>query len=145
MQPTEPGPTRVDARVETRDIEVRGLAWFAASLLISGIVISLVLWGMFRYFEGKLASLDPQDTPVVAEQRLREPPPPTDPAARFPQPRLQSNAAEENARQRFAEDRVLASYGWRDAPAGVVRIPIDRAMDLVAQRGLPVRAEGVKQ
>lgn len=136
MQPTEPG----QARVESRDIEVRGLAWFAASLLISGIVISLVLWGMFRYFEVKLASVDPQDTPVVEEQRLREKPS-VDPAARFPQPRLQSNAAEENARQRFAEDRVLASYGWRDAQAGVVRIPIDRAMDLVAQRGLPVRAE----
>jgi len=135
MQPTEPG----QARVEVRDVEVRGLAWFAASLLISGIVISVVLWGMFRYFEGKLASADPQDTPVVEEQRRREPPSP-DPAARFPQPRLQSNAAEENARQRFAEERVLASYGWLDAQAGVVRIPIDRAMDLVAQRGLPARA-----
>jgi len=135
MQPTESGP----ARVETRDIEVRGLAWFAASLLISAVVITLVLWGMFRFFEGQIAGRDPEDTPVVAEQRRREKPS-LDPAARFPQPRLQSNAAEENARQRFAEERVLASYGWLDPQTGVVRIPIDRAMDLVAQRGLPARA-----
>ncbi len=137
MQPTEPG----QARVEARDIEVRGLAWFAASLLLSGIVISVVLWGMFRFLEGQITGQDPEDTPVVAEQRRREPPS-ADPAARFPQPRLQSNAAEENARQRFAEERVLASYGWLDPQSGVVRIPIDRAMDLVAQRGLPARAEG---
>ena len=137
MRPTEPGP----ARVETRDIEVRGLAWFAASLLFSAVVITLVLWGMFRFFEGQIAGQDPEDTPVVAEQRRREPPS-ADPAAHFPQPRLQFNAAEENARQRFAEEHVLASYGWLDAQAGVVRIPIERAMDLVAQRGLPARAEG---
>ncbi len=140
MQPTEPSPHRRQARVEARDIEVRGLAWFAASLLISAVVITVVLWGMFRFFEGQIAGQDPEDTPVVAEQRKREPPS-ADPAARFPQPRLQANAAEESARQRFAEERVLASYGWLDPQTGMVRIPIDRAMDLVAQRGLPVRAE----
>ena len=140
MRPTEPG----SARVETRDIEVRGLAWFAASLLFSAVVITLVLWGMFRFFEGQIASRDPEDTPVVAEQRRREAPS-ADPAARFPRPRLQFNAAEENARQRFAEERILASYGWVDPQAGVARIPIERAMDLLAQRGLPARAEAKGQ
>jgi hypothetical protein len=38
------------------------------------------------------------------------------------------------------EDEKLSTYGWVDKNAGRVRIPIDRAMDLVVQRGLPVRA-----
>ncbi len=41
---------------------------------------------------------------------------------------------------RAAEDQVLNSYRWIDQSAGIVGLPIDRAMDLVAQRGLPVRA-----
>jgi hypothetical protein len=38
-----------------------------------------------------------------------------------------------------ADNTKLNSYGWIDKSAGVIRIPIDRAMDLLAQRGLPVR------
>lgn len=143
MQATEHKHVPSGARVEGRDVEVRGIFWFVAALLISGVVITIVLWGMFRYFEGERAGLDPEDTPVVAEQRKREPPS-ADPAARFPQPRLQFKAAEENARHQFAEERILSSYGWVDAKAGVARIPINRAMELVAQRGLPARTEAVK-
>lgn len=132
---------RNQAHVEASDVEVRGIYWFAAALVISAVAISIVLWGMFRFFEKELTGQDPEDTPVVAEQRKREPPA-TDPAARFPQPRLQFQAAEENARHQFAEERILSSYGWVDAKTGVARIPIDRAMDLVAQRGLPARTEG---
>jgi hypothetical protein len=37
------------------------------------------------------------------------------------------------------EDATLNSYAWVDRAAGIVRIPIDQAMDLVAASGLPVR------
>jgi hypothetical protein len=36
------------------------------------------------------------------------------------------------------DERVLGSYGWIDAQNGVVRIPIERAMELVLEHGLPV-------
>jgi hypothetical protein len=36
-------------------------------------------------------------------------------------------------------DEHLNSYGWLDKNAGVVHIPIERAMELTLQRGLPVR------
>jgi len=54
---------------------------------------------------------------------------------------------EDNERQQFGalvekQDEVLASYDWVDQKNGVVRIPIDKAMDLLAQRGLPVREPG---
>ena len=38
------------------------------------------------------------------------------------------------------ENAILGSYGWLDRKAGTVRIPIDRAMDLIAHRGLPATA-----
>ena len=42
---------------------------------------------------------------------------------------------------RAAEDAVLHSYGWVDRAAGIVRMPIDRAMEVLAKRGLPARAQ----
>jgi len=38
-----------------------------------------------------------------------------------------------------AEQRTLTTYGWVDRNAGIVRIPIDEAMRLTTQRGLPAR------
>ena len=35
------------------------------------------------------------------------------------------------------EDAILNSYGWVDPKKGIVRIPIDQAIDIVAQKGLP--------
>jgi hypothetical protein len=60
----------------------------------------------------------------------------------FPQPRL-----EENERMQLGpfiedQDRKLATYDWVDKNKGTVRIPIDRAMELIVQRGLPVRPPG---
>jgi len=39
------------------------------------------------------------------------------------------------------EEKALYTYGWVDEKAGTVHIPIERAMDLLVQRGLPVRAQ----
>src|SRR5207247_4662310 len=42
---------------------------------------------------------------------------------------------------RMQEEQTLNSYGWVDQQNGVVRIPIDRAMQLIAERGLPTRPQ----
>jgi hypothetical protein len=42
---------------------------------------------------------------------------------------------------RAEEDQILGSYGWIDRERGIVRVPIDRAITLLAQKGLPTRAE----
>jgi hypothetical protein len=55
----------------------------------------------------------------------------------FSSPRLETNERSEIAKFRLEEEQRLHSYGWADQSAGVVRIPIERAMELVAQRGLP--------
>ena len=56
-----------------------------------------------------------------------------------PQPRLLVNEPANLAELREHEHAMLTTYGWVDQSAGVVRMPIDRAKELVLERGLPVR------
>jgi len=58
---------------------------------------------------------------------------------KFPEPRLEANERTELNGFRSEEDQKLDTYGWVDQKAGVVHIPIEQAMQIVAQRGLPVR------
>ena len=58
-----------------------------------------------------------------------------------PEPRLQIHPREDLQDLRASEDAILNSYGWVDKNAGIVRIPIDEAMKLILQRGLPARQE----
>jgi hypothetical protein len=57
-----------------------------------------------------------------------------------PNPRLEIAPVQELQQIRDAEQKALDSYGWVDRKNGVVRIPVSRAIDLLAQRGLPSRA-----
>jgi hypothetical protein len=57
-----------------------------------------------------------------------------------PEPRLEEVPGEQLRQVRAAEDQVLNSAGWVDRQAGVARIPIDRAIDLTVQQGLPARS-----
>ena len=56
-----------------------------------------------------------------------------------PQPRLQTHPLEDLRVLREAETVALGSYAWVDEDAGIMRIPIDRAIALVVDRGLPTR------
>jgi hypothetical protein len=57
----------------------------------------------------------------------------------FPNPRLQLDDGNQDTADLHArEDLLLNYYSYVDQGAGTVRIPIDRAMVLIAQRGLPV-------
>jgi hypothetical protein len=57
-----------------------------------------------------------------------------------PEPRLQTNPGEDLKALRAEEDRRLGTYGWIDREQRVLRLPIERAMDQVIRRGVPVRA-----
>jgi hypothetical protein len=60
--------------------------------------------------------------------------------AHAPEPRLQELPAQDLAEFNARQQAALHSYGWVEPAAGVVRIPIERAMELTLERGLPVRA-----
>jgi hypothetical protein len=57
-----------------------------------------------------------------------------------PEPRLQSNPQADLEKMREEEQRELQRYAWIDRTQGVVQIPIDHAVDILARRGLPARS-----
>jgi hypothetical protein len=56
-----------------------------------------------------------------------------------PEPRLQVDEQRTIEEQQAIERRALTTYEWIDKNAGVVQIPVEKAMDLVLERGLPAR------
>ena len=126
---------------EQEDMSSRSALSFLAGLVLVGLVVYLIVFGMYRFLDSYATAHQPATSPMVtpeADTRAVTP----ENAETFPQPRL-----EENERTQFRsfiedQDRKLATYDWVDKDRGTVRIPIDRAMELIAQRGLPVHAEG---
>jgi hypothetical protein len=123
------------ARHEDSDINVRAILGVGAGVIVAGIVIAALVWSLFAYLSNREALGALSEFPLAAGRQQRLP----------PEPRLQIDPREDLRALRQAEDQALQSYGWIDRNAGVVRIPIDEAMRLTIQRGLPVRTEGGKK
>jgi hypothetical protein len=98
---------------------------------IAGLGIHFVMGGVQKVFQKQA---EPSDRLASAAGLRRATPPSAD---RFPP--LQVNPPLDLLAFRAREEAQLNSYGWIDRTAGIVRIPIDRAMDLLLVRGLPVR------
>jgi len=124
----DPVSSKVEARYEKRDANIRSLVMFAAGLLMVLVATLFAMAKLFKYFTAS-QSLGPPASPFSTTRPLP------------PQPRLQVEPHEDLQRYREAEEELLHSYGWVDQKAGVVRIPIERAMDLIVQRGLPVSSD----
>lgn len=114
---------------EESDVNIRAIFGFAAGLLVFAIVIHVAMWGLFRFFDAQASHQEKPTYPLAAKQEQRLP----------PEPRLQTNPKQDLADLRTAEERTLTTYGWVDRNAGVVRIPIEQAMKLTIERGLPAR------
>lgn len=119
---------------ETRDVKLRPLVVFIAGLTVVGIVTYLVIFVLFRLFSGQAARQDS----VLAPTSLSQPAAPGEEHLP-PEPRIQANPEGDLKTLRDQEDALLTTYGWVDQPASVVRVPIDVAMKLVLEEGLPVR------
>ena len=109
--------------------------WLSCCLLVV-----LALKGMYVYLDGYERRHEPMQNPLVQTTANTRDVSPGD-MAKFPQPRLETNEPREINDFRVQEERTLHSYGWVDQQAGVVRIPIAHAMELVTQRGLPTRPQ----
>ena len=57
-----------------------------------------------------------------------------------PPPRIQPVPGVDMQSYYQSQQKLLDTYGWVDKQNGIVRLPIDRAMELLLQRGLPVRS-----
>jgi hypothetical protein len=115
---------------EQSDVDVRYLFAFAAGLLVTAVFIYVLTWLLFSYFSAREARKSLPEYPLAAEQQTRLP----------PEPRLQASPRQDLKDLRADEDTLLGGYSWVDRNAGIVRIPIDAAMRLTIERGLPARS-----
>lgn len=125
-----------ETEFEHQDLSPSAVYSFLIGLAVAGIVIYFVLWGLYRYMDAYQRSHQPPQNPLVqTEADTRYVPPQA--IQKFPQPRLEKNERTGIDDFLLKEEQTLDSYGWVDQKAGVVRLPIERAMQLIAQRGLP--------
>jgi hypothetical protein len=125
---TSPQPKREDG-YERRDASVRALLIFAGSLALLIIVVLFAMRWTFDFLSAK----EPMGPPPTPFEDVRALP---------PQPRLQVQPHQELKDYCRQELNNLNTYGWVDPQSGIVRIPVDIAMQKVLQQGLPARPAG---
>jgi hypothetical protein len=124
-------PVNPDVHHEQSDVDFRAILGFGAALVAVAVAVHLIIYALFGYFTRREGVQAPPEYPLAAAQGRREP----------PEPRLQTDPRQDLTDLRAREDELLGSYGWVDKNAGLVRIPIDAAMKLTLERGLPARTE----
>lgn len=126
---------------EHADLSPTGIIYFMIGLAVAVVVIYFIVFGMYHFLDTYQMAHQPAMSPMVA--------PPADTriithsnTQAFPEPRLEESERSQLRSITEDEDRKLATYNWVDKDKGVVQIPIERAMELLVQRGLPVRPQG---
>lgn len=113
---------------EKSDASTRPIFRFAAALAIFVAAAMTLMAILFSYFSERETGMDTSASPLAKEAAL--------PA---PAPALQPNPNVDLEQMRRDEADYLTSYGWVDQREGLVHIPIDRAIELMSERGLPAR------
>lgn len=136
MPPKQPEIREEDVRnpgvsYEPSQADLRVVLGFLAALGLATAMVLLVLWGMFGYLRSKSAERGPLPSPRMYTS-----------APSVPRPQLQPDPVADYNVYRLSDQETLNSYGWVDPKAGIARIPIDKAMDLVVERGLPWKTPG---
>lgn len=112
---------------ETSDIDLRHIAmWSIALVILVVLLLALLLW-LFGHFSKRENRLGHRTAGVPAAAPMT--------AA----PQLQISPRSDLAEMRAAEEKALHSYGWIDKEKGLARIPIERAMELLAERAAPAK------
>ena len=151
--PVDPKLTESEnAGYEVTDVNVNGIVVFLASLGAFVAVFFVFCFGMGKVINTAILKSDgppnkwnmigaqPQgkrqdltSNAVMEQNQLNQM------VQRFPTPRLQTDDGnEEIAEMHAREDLLLNNYSWVDRTSGKVRIPITRAMQIIAEHGLPV-------
>lgn len=119
--------TRPRGGHESSGVPLKPLRLVVAGFIVTAVIIHLALVGyasllgaQHRHF-GRVDQVRPNQVPA------------------YPAPALQVNPQVDLQTYRTRADHDLNRYGWIDQGHGVAKIPIERAMDLLLARGLPVR------
>jgi hypothetical protein len=110
---------------ETRDVNTTAVLGFLVFLLLVLALTMFGVWKLFRHY----SAAEHQPVPAFFFENVRQVP---------SGPDLEVNAREDLLQIYSKQQQELETYSWEDRKAGTVRIPIERAMDLLLQKGLPV-------
>lgn len=127
------GPADGGVRYEKQDAEAGPVFHFGLWLVLGMGVSAAIVLGVFLLLQRRELAQDPPPPPLAWREAGRLP----------PAPRLQTAPIQDLAAMREESRKLLegdTAYGWVDEKAGLVRIPIDEAMKIVAERGLPAAA-----
>lgn len=106
---------------EHRDASPRLIAWFAFSLALFLGATMAGLWFIRPLLERKEVNVN---VPVIP-----------------PEPRLQAKPVLDHEQLMREQELILNSYRWIDRENGIVAIPINHAMQMIAEKGLPVQEQ----
>jgi hypothetical protein len=119
---------------ETKDANVRAILITGGVLAVGAALVCLLVYGIFWYLADHPLTAAPSN-PMAETDRQQVP----------PVPRIEEHPAIELKDLHSQEEKILSTYGWTEKRTGIVRIPIDRAMELQLQRGFPTRPAGKKE
>jgi hypothetical protein len=133
---------------EQEDLSPQGIFYFMAGLAVVGVVIYFIVVGMYRFLDAydRQHQVPPNPMAVQTGIDARVTMPFSEALGKidqtFPKPVLEHSELQQFNNVVEKQDQTLASYDWVDQKQGIVRIPIDKAMELLVQRGLPVLPQG---
>lgn len=129
MSASHNGPDNVEVVHEESDVNVGAIIRFGLGLLLIAAFIHVFLWWLQGTYSRQNQRAQTQVYPLAAGQQDRLP----------PSPRFQENPQQELQDLLAKQGALLDGYGWVNKEGGVARIPIEDAMKMVVERGLPTR------
>jgi hypothetical protein len=143
--PAAPGhgiPTEGDG------VSYSGIVWFVVILTVTTLVCQILMWVLLRAMQAQAPDPAMAAAPLAAPVTER----PGEGGRVYPEivaigkadgpaPKLLVREPQNLEVLRAHEREVLTTYGWVDQNAGTMRMPIDKAKDLLIQRGLPVAGQ----
>lgn len=124
---TENHPSNNHPGHEATDAEIRPIIIFIASLGVFIIIAMFVMSWLLNFMERQHQAEQREISPLADQEQVP------------PQPRLQANPALDLESMQQREEELLNNYQWVDENAGTFRIPIERAIEIIAENGLPAR------
>jgi hypothetical protein len=107
------------------DVDVRTIARLGIWLGVVTVLGFVVAWAIYLGLSYGEQRRDPTPSPIAEASQVTTP----------PGPRLQPAPERELAAVRSHERARLEAWGWSDRPAGVARVPVERAIAEIADRG----------
>lgn len=126
----QPDPIDLEKGYETEDLSIRGMVIFGIAVAVILVVTAAAVLVMFNLFDSQNQARQRPLPPQVETLNVLP-----------PAPRIQRLPGEDYAALRARDETTLTSYGWVDEANEVVRIPVDQAMELLLERGLPTRPQ----